>query len=248
MTTKITIAVFLSMLPTSIALFAGNTASNSPKNSTPQPKILVELFTSEGCSSCPPADALLTKSVAIYPDVLFLSFHVDYWNHLGWKDLFSKKEFTDRQNQYTQWLHTSSIYTPQIVVNGSTEFVGSKSSTLANSLTSAKMSNPRQITLKHNSKNIQACIEGKIPNNCSIYLALVQKHGERKIMNGENQGRTLTHSNVVIGLWDKPLIAQSTTFTIPDEILPAKSDEYFWAAFCQDAKSGSITALGVLKP
>jgi len=248
MRTRIIVAVILSMLLASIALYAKNSANKPPKNSIPQPKILVELFTSESCSSCPTADALLTKSVANYPDILFLSFHVDYWNHLGWKDLFSKKEFTNRQNQYAQWLNTSSIYTPQMVVNGNTEFVGSKASTLTSSLNSAKMNETKPISLKQNSKNIQASIEGRIPNNSTIYLALVQKNALRKIFNGENQGRTLTHTNIVVGLWNKPLTEQSTIFSIPENTQTLKSEEYFWAAFCQENKSGSISALGVLNP
>src|SRR6266436_3034015 len=86
--------------------------------------IVVELFTSEGCSSCPPADALLAER-ASRPDVLALSFHVDYWDRLGWKDPFSSREATERQNRYATLLDLATVYTPQIVVDGRWQAAGS---------------------------------------------------------------------------------------------------------------------------
>ena len=86
--------------------------------------IVVELFTSEGCSSCPPADALLAE-LASRPDVLALSFHVDYWDRLGWKDPYSSREATARQHRYATLLDLASIYTPQIVIDGKWQAVGS---------------------------------------------------------------------------------------------------------------------------
>src|SRR6516164_7919120 len=86
--------------------------------------IVVELFTSEGCSSCPPADKLLAE-LANRPDVLALSFHVDYWDRLGWKDPYSSREATKRQNRYATLLDLATVYTPQIVVDGKWQAVGS---------------------------------------------------------------------------------------------------------------------------
>ena len=86
--------------------------------------IVVELFTSEGCSSCPPADKLLAE-LANRPDILALSFHVDYWDRLGWKDPYSSHQATERQNRYATLLDLASVYTPQIVVDGKWQAVGS---------------------------------------------------------------------------------------------------------------------------
>ena len=97
---------------------------------------LVELFTSEGCSSCPPADAILEEVQKKYIDknVLVVAYHVDYWDKLGWKDVFSKAIFTERQNYYSNLFRLNSIYTPQVVVNGRKEFVGSNKARLTSSI------------------------------------------------------------------------------------------------------------------
>src|SRR5579872_2704486 len=97
---------------------------------------VVELFTSEGCSSCPPADALVARVQKEDKDapVYILAYHVDYWDRLGWKDAFSEAAYSDRQRRYASWLKLSGIYTPQIVVNGRTEFVGSQAGSLASAI------------------------------------------------------------------------------------------------------------------
>src|SRR6516162_7545054 len=101
--------------------------------------VLVELFTSEGCSSCPPADALLAE-LASRPDVLALSFHVDYWDRLGWKDPYSSREATARQNRYATLLDLATVYTPQIVVDGKWQAVGSDRADVEHALDRARRS------------------------------------------------------------------------------------------------------------
>ncbi len=93
---------------------------------------VLELFTSEGCSSCPPADELLAKiqKESEGKSIYILAYHVDYWDRLGWKDMFSSADYSKRQTQYGQWLHKSSVYTPQLIVNGKAEFVGSSESAI----------------------------------------------------------------------------------------------------------------------
>src|SRR5215831_9324057 len=97
---------------------------------------VVELFTSEGCSSCPSAEALMARTQEEDRDlpVYCLAFHVDYWDRQGWKDVFSSPAFTDRQRQYSNWLRLNEIYTPQAVVNGRTEFVGSDAASLSRAI------------------------------------------------------------------------------------------------------------------
>src|ERR1700712_584509 len=99
---------------------------------------VVELFTSEGCSSCPPADELVSRIENEVKDkpVYILAYHVDYWDRLGWKDVFSSADFSKRQRDYAGYLHLQSVYTPQIVVNGKTEFVGSEEGNLRNAIKS----------------------------------------------------------------------------------------------------------------
>src|SRR5476651_2318953 len=99
--------------------------------------VLIELFTSEGCSSCPPADELVARVQKEDKDkpVYILAYHVDYWNNLGWKDQFSSPAYSQRQRQYAAWLKAE-VYTPQIVVNGKKEFVGSEEGTLRNAIQS----------------------------------------------------------------------------------------------------------------
>src|ERR1700748_300945 len=100
---------------------------------------VVELFTSEGCSSCPPADAVVAKlqKESAGKPIYILAYHVDYWNHLGWKDVFSDADYSKRQRDYAKTLNISSVYTPQIVVNGKTELVGSEEEALHNAIKSA---------------------------------------------------------------------------------------------------------------
>ena len=116
--------VVLKILPLAAALWFGGAAADLV---AAERKVVVELFTSQGCSSCPPADAYLGE-LAQRDDVLALSFHVDYWNYIGWRDPFSKRQWSARQRAYGDTLKRRYVYTPQIVVDGAAEAVGSKRS------------------------------------------------------------------------------------------------------------------------
>jgi hypothetical protein len=168
---------------------------------------VVELFTSEGCSSCPPADQLVARIQKEDQDqpVYILAFHVDYWDRLGWKDGFSDKRYTQRQNQYAFWLNLQSIYTPQIVVNGRKEFVGSQESTLRSAIHSGLDQTPgAQLTLSEIGLD-----KGKVHYHydvknagakSSLIVALVQRSATTDVKAGENSGRTLSHVQIVRNL------------------------------------------------
>jgi hypothetical protein len=165
---------------------------------------VVELFTSEGCSSCPPADELVSRiqKESTGQPIYILAYHVDYWNRLGWKDVFSNAEYSKRQGQYSEWLKSGSVYTPQIVVNGQKEFIGSEEGILRNAIKSGLQKSSTttlslsDVKLNNNSIALQYHTEAT-SNNTSLVLALVEKAAQSKVKSGENSGRTLSHVQIV---------------------------------------------------
>ena len=167
--------------------------------------VLVELFTSEGCSSCPPADRVLTtlQNDQLVPnaEVITLEFHVDYWNYLGWKDRFSSNEFTKRQEAYARQLGLNSTYTPQMVVDGSREFVGS-SRAKANETIAQSAAEPKaavEVTVVDG--KLHVTVKGlKEHSDATVYLAVAENKLFTKVGGGENSGSTLEHTSVVRSL------------------------------------------------
>lgn len=187
-------------------------ASSPPaqENSTGRAPVVVELFTSEGCSSCPPADALLARLAAQQPvagaEVLALEEHVDYWNHLGWADPFSSREFTARQEAYEQRFDAGSVYTPQMVVDGHTELVGSQEWRARQSIAQAAQQTKTPVKL--------AAVEGRVPigalqvsvgrlsgaaagDKVEVFLAITEAGLHSAVTRGENAGEDLHHSPIV---------------------------------------------------
>jgi hypothetical protein len=163
--------------------------------------ILVELFTSEGCSSCPPADALLAE-LAGRPEVLALSFHVDYWDRLGWKDPFSSALSTDRQQRYAALLGLATVYTPQIVVDGKWQAVGSNRASVERALASARDSRtevPMLLALDHGRARIKLGA-GNAELSGAVFLVGFDRRHVTAVRAGENDGRALAHVDVVRGL------------------------------------------------
>src|SRR5437764_2037473 len=159
--------------------------------------IVVELFTSEGCSSCPPADALLAE-LAGRPDVLALSFHVDYWDRLGWKDPFSSPDATRRQHGYAELLGTATVYTPQMVVDGKWQAVGSDRSEVEQALGSARRSRdevPVALAVDHGQAQIALAGADGVAGNL-LLIGFDRRH-VTAVSRGENGGRTLSHVDVV---------------------------------------------------
>jgi hypothetical protein len=162
--------------------------------------IVVELFTSEGCSSCPPADALLAE-LARRPDVLALSFHVEYWDRRGWKDPFSSREATDRQNRYAKLLALHTVYTPQIVVDGRWEAVGSDRADVERALELARRNPPEvPVTLALDHGQAQIAVGPGSGVAASVLLIGFDRRHVTAVKRGENSGRTLAHVDVVRGL------------------------------------------------
>jgi hypothetical protein len=171
----------------------------------PRPFAVVELYTSEGCSSCPPADRVLADLVArahrdgtrIYP----LAFHVDYWNRLGWKDPWSQAAFSARQSMYAGAF--AARYTPQMIVNGSDSFVGSDGEHARRSIETA-LAAPAAAAVEARLVRAQASRELRVlwqvrpvSRPARLHVALVERGLESRVERGENRGRTLRHDNVV---------------------------------------------------
>jgi hypothetical protein len=190
---------------------------------------VVELFTSEGCSSCPPADAVVAKlqKESNGKPIYILAFHVDYWNNLGWKDIFSDAGYSKRQRDYAKYL-LAQVYTPQVVVNGKTEFVGSEEGHLNNAVKSAlqkqALSQITLVNMQTSSKFVQVHYEVKDNGNHStLLLALIQKTAQSQVKAGENSGHTLSHVQIVRDLKTVPLsinTAGTEKISLPDSFTP----------------------------
>lgn len=173
---------------------------------------VIELFTSQGCSSCPTADALL-HAYAQQPYIIALSLPVDYWDYLGWKDTLASPKFTNRQRAYAEARGDGRVYTPQVVVNGLVHTLGSRKSDIDRALaeTAERLKNDRvDLVATHNGKTISIEV-GAIPPTSrmtggTIWLAVVQPSVDVEIKRGENRGKTVNYVNVVrdltaVGMW-----------------------------------------------
>lgn len=168
-----------------------------------KPVVLVELYTSQGCSSCPPADALL-QQLAERSDVLPLALHVDYWDYIGWKDAFAKPEFTKRQKQYARVMQAKSIFTPQAIINGAVSVVGSNKGAMEAGIAS-EAPNLAPITLSAAYEGEQWELRFTNSNralNQRVAVTFVQfkPHADVNIKAGENAGRLLSYAQIVTDL------------------------------------------------
>jgi hypothetical protein len=197
----------LSLILACVAGAAPSQSADTPNSRTP---ILVELFTSEGCSSCPPADVWLQKIDASQPipgaQLIVLSEHVDYWDHDGWKDPYSQALFTDRQSGYVRAMGLSTAYTPQVIVNGTSELQLSEPQQITQVLVKAASAPQAPVSISALS------VEGSVPpvlrahivvdggqekRNADIFAAVALGHAESQVAHGENGGKRLTHVAVV---------------------------------------------------
>ena len=203
----------LTMVAVVVLLLVGivSRASESARQAETRTPVLVELFTSEGCSSCPPADRFLQKldqQPRPETDMIVLSEHVDYWNHIGWKDPFSSHLFSERQSAYAKRFGLDSVYTPEMVVDGASEFVGSDSAKAEGVFQTASRGAKVDVQLSAVSFErhiLRAHIEaGPLLNSnmpaADVYVAVALNHAQSQVSAGENAGHELTHVSVVKSL------------------------------------------------
>lgn len=183
------------------------------------PSVLIQLFTSQGCSSCPPADDTLSKIQKDFPDknVHVLSYHVDYWNRLGWKDSFSSEYATQKQYAYADQFGNSRVYTPQAIINGTYEFVGSDESKIKATIHKVERGTNRKdfgkISWKKNNGSVYIGIE-KTKGFNEVYASLFVKSKTTKIKAGENTGKTLVYTHVVAD--ERPVQNKNAQLEIPE--------------------------------
>lgn len=190
------------MLVAAAGLFA---ARSGPASTAGPPRpVVLELFTSEGCSSCPPADRLLETLDRTQPIagayLIVLGEHVDYWNRLGWTDRFSSPVFTQRQQGYVQRLHLDTAYTPQLVVDGWEDVVGSDQSGVRAAIRQAEARAKTPIDLSATRSGAAVKIAVRVetaPRDTDLYVAMADDHAQSQVSRGENAGRTLRHVAIV---------------------------------------------------
>jgi len=234
---------------------ADDTAAHTP--------VLVELFTSEGCSDCPPADALLEKLDKSQPvrgtELVVLSEHVDYWNSLGWKDPYSSQQYSERQGAFARQFGLGSVYTPQMVVDGSFQLVGSDERGAIRAIESAARVEKVSVSLssiRFESRDtlavhigigaIPSAITGK---SAKVFLAIADDADESHVSRGENAGKELRHVAVVrtltlVGAVDKPAEFSEDVRIGADE---ANSRTVRLVAFVQDESTGRIIGVGTAR-
>ncbi len=223
--------------------------TNLAQNSSNQ-KVLIELFTSQGCSSCPSADKLVSNLAQADSNVIVLSFHVDYWDRLGWKDAFSNHAYTLRQEQYVQAFHDESAYTPQAVVQGQFEMVGSNRNSIAAALTKARNENDdvqltANATLNGETVTVHYAINSAKPNQ-QLMAAIVQTHTSTAVQRGENSGVQLEGYNVVRS-FETFAFAQkegNVKLNLPADL---KQDNARVVVFVQDGTSKKIEAVNEIE-
>jgi hypothetical protein len=261
---KATLSIAL-LVSLSLAAFRGQCAlaSDLPAHDSGAP-VLVELFTSEGCSSCPPADALLEKLDSAQPipgaQVIVLSEHVDYWDHDGWKDSHSSKLFTDRQEDYDRRFGLKSTFTPQMVVDGATQMNGSNGPLVARAIEGAVSRARIPIRISSvsvaNEKTLRVHLEvDALPadfktRKAEIFVAIALNHAESHVSGGENKGRDISHVAVAesidkVGTVDK---AKNFDREVQVKVKSADLANLRLIAFVQEPDAGQIVGASLVAP
>ena len=228
--------------------------------------VLVELFTSEGCSSCPPADALLAKFDAERTvggaDVIVLEEHVDYWDRLGWKDPFSSPQWTARQQEYSNVFHNDGIYTPQMIVDGTAEFVGSREGQARRAIQAASERPKAEIQLEPAALSpgryelkisVRMIPPVPAPQDAVVWLAVTESGLHSNVSAGENAGESLHHAAIVrrlqsVGVVKRsadPAFAGACAIRLNSEW---KRENVRFAVFLQDKKDLRVLGAATVRP
>ncbi len=207
--------------------------------------VLVELFTSQGCSSCPPADKL-AGTLRGRDDVIVVSLNVDYWDYIGWKDTLAKPEYTARQRGYAQARGDGQVYTPQMVMNGADHAVGSQRSAVNDAISAALPANTA-IEINMDGSSIDFNIgKGSADGDATLWMLSVAPEISVEIERGENTGKTISYHNVVrkltrVGQWT----GDKSSFTMPRKSL-VTGDSSFCIAVLQSGEEGRVLGLATL--
>jgi hypothetical protein len=217
---------------TALTVLCGSAAAS------PEPRPLVlELFTSQGCSSCPPADAYLGQ-LSTRPDVVALAFHVDYWDELGWRDRFALPQSVARQNVYAQNLRRASVYTPELVIDGRTDAVGADGRAVTSALAARRTGAPLSVALEKGELLVDVGAQPDAPR-CDVLLVAYLRHAVSAVGRGENAGRNLEEFNIVrevrpLGTWH----GEARDFHLPLAVLPRDATDV--AVLIQSSGQGPI--------
>jgi hypothetical protein len=242
-----------------LAVSSGALICSASDKGSPRIPVLLELFTSEGCSSCPPADRLLElldqKQPVPGADLIVLSEHVDYWDRLGWKDPFSSSLFSERQQEYSYRLRGDGVYTPELVVDGQFGFVGSDGRKASSAIQEAMRDPKIPIAMSSVTRDgNQVTVHIEVPaadrsfkgGRGVLYVALADNRAESQVPRGENAGRSLAHVGVVrvlkqVGTID---LEAATARNVMVAIKPGTgANGSRLVAFIQDAKTGRVLAV-----
>lgn len=187
------------------ACFAVSVLPSGAEELRTAPIAVVELFTSQGCSSCPPADALLSK-IGARPDVIALAYHVDYWDYIGWTDTFGNPAFSDYQRAYAAARGEKRIYTPQMMINGQTDVVGSRAADVERTIAGASLPLVVKIARQNDMLTIDIAADARF-GPAGLWLVTYKQSAQVAISKGENENRQIDYTHVVtqrqiLGMWE----------------------------------------------
>ncbi|HVN43815.1 MAG TPA: DUF1223 domain-containing protein [Steroidobacteraceae bacterium] len=212
----------------------------SPMALIAQPRpLVVELFTSQGCSSCPPAEAYLGE-LSARPDVIALAFHVDYWDELGWHDRFALRQSVQRQDAYARNLRHATVYTPELIIEGRVDALGADRTAVTRALAATRSSGPLTLSVHDGAALIHVGAQPQA-TRCDVWLVPYLRHARSAVGRGENAGRTLEEFNIVrevraLGDWS----GEAREFRVALASLPADSTDL--AVLVQRSGQGAIVA------